>query len=340
MAHQLIPQGIFDAIHSFKNLKFNQRLDKISQLLLGTPYPSQASQAQTDLFQSKDHLHEVVHQLSYQHESGFNFKTLDCVTYTETVLGLAYADPTLPNLEAFSKDFQLKLDSIRYQNGIDTFLHRNHFISADWVPNNHAVFHDITSQIGPSCQLATTNINRLSWIHKTQIENKFVKEACPTQEETEAAFIHQQIDLPIDEDAKLDYIPIKDFLSHYQEIVLSFPEETAIVNIVRPAWDLTESIGTKLNVSHQGFVFKQADPNSQDAEQLIFRHATTIDPKQVVELPLDVYLTRYLDSHPAIGLNILSISEEGMSEQLILQAQFRAGIEVPEFEMLQTEALV
>lgn len=339
MAHQLIPQGIFDAIQSFKNLKFNHRLDKISQLLLGTPYPSQPSQVQNDLFYSKDHLHEIVHQLSYQRESGFNFKILDCVTYTETVLGLAYADPTLSNIEAFSKDFQFKLDSIRYQNGIDTFLHRNHFISADWVPNNHAVFHDITSQIGPICQTATAQVNRLSWIYKTQIENKFIKEACPTLEETEMAFIHQQIDLPIDVQATLNYIPIKDFLSHYQEIVLSFPEETAIVNIVRPAWDLTDSIGTKLNVSHQGFVFKQADPII-DAEQLIFRHATSIDPKQVVELPLDTYLSRYLDSHPEIGLNILSISEEGMSEQLILQAKFRAGIEVPEYEGLHPEVLV
>lgn len=340
MVHQLIPQGIFDAIQSFKTLKFYQRLDKISQLLLGTPYPSRASQAQTELLDSKHHLHEAVYQLSYQHESGFNFKSLDCVTYTETVLGLAFADPTLPNLEAFSKDFQLKLDGIRYQNGIDTFLHRNHFISADWVRNNQAVFHDITSHIGPSCQLATANINRLSWIHKTQIENKFVKEACPTLEETEAAFINQHIDMPMNTEATLDYIPIKDFLSHYQEIVLSFPEETAIVNIVRPGWDLTESIGTKLNVSHQGFVFKQADPSIQDSEQLIFRHATTIAPKEVVELPLDAYLSRYLDSHPAIGLNILSISEEGMSEQLILQEQYRASIVAPEHEVLQTEALV
>ncbi|MNT78847.1 hypothetical protein D3C72_2181220 [compost metagenome] len=54
--------------------------------------------------------------------------------------------------------------------------------------------------------------------------------------------------------ARVRYIGKKDLLN---EKVLSRIPSGAIFNVVRPAWDLKEAVGTALDVSHQGFVVQE-----------------------------------------------------------------------------------
>lgn len=63
----------------------------------------------------------------------YRFDRFDCQTYVETVLALALSDSTsnVPTLA-----FQNQLLEIRYSNGKPDFYTRNHFPSADWIPNN------------------------------------------------------------------------------------------------------------------------------------------------------------------------------------------------------------
>ena len=57
-----------------------------------------------------------------------NFKEMDCLTYIEHTLALAYAENY--------NDFFNILQSIRYKNGIIDYKARNHFLIADWLVNN------------------------------------------------------------------------------------------------------------------------------------------------------------------------------------------------------------
>jgi D-alanyl-D-alanine carboxypeptidase/D-alanyl-D-alanine-endopeptidase (penicillin-binding protein 4) len=57
-----------------------------------------------------------------------NFSEMDCVTYIEHVLALAYS-------KTYDDFFDI-LQSIRYKNGIIDYKMRNHFFIADWVANN------------------------------------------------------------------------------------------------------------------------------------------------------------------------------------------------------------
>jgi D-alanyl-D-alanine carboxypeptidase/D-alanyl-D-alanine-endopeptidase (penicillin-binding protein 4) len=57
-----------------------------------------------------------------------NFKEMDCVTYMEHVLALAYSKN--------HNDFFNTLQDIRYKNGVIDYNMRNHFLVADWIENN------------------------------------------------------------------------------------------------------------------------------------------------------------------------------------------------------------
>ena len=75
----------------------------------------------------------------------------------------------------------------------------------------------------------------------------------------------------------------------------------AIVEIVRPNWDLTQRIGTHLNVSHMGFVFRRNG-------QLLFRDASGLK-QSVAETPLMDYLRQYLSSPTVKGINVHVVLE-------------------------------
>lgn len=97
--------------------------------------------------------------------------------------------------------------------------------------------------------------------------------------------------------ATMPYIPSPWVLANAQVLSANFPQ-IAVVNIVRPGWDLTATIGTELNMSHLGVAVKDAQGVLQ------FYHASSV-PNMVVCEPLTAYLEKYLDSPTIKGINIL-----------------------------------
>ena len=73
----------------------------------------------------------------------------------------------------------------------------------------------------------------------------------------------------------------------------------AIIEIVRPNWDIKEKIGTNLNVSHVGFAIWKT-------KQLYYRQASSIE-QRVIDIPLIDYLRYRLVSASIKGINIQAL---------------------------------
>jgi len=76
------------------------------------------------------------------------FDAFDCATFVETTL----ADGDVN-----------KLNKIRYKDGIIDFVHRNHFVETDWLPNNSDILTDVTENYGKTA-VRTVKIDRASWL--------------------------------------------------------------------------------------------------------------------------------------------------------------------------------
>src|SRR5262249_52706162 len=71
----------------------------------------------------------------------------------------------------------------------------------------------------------------------------------------------------------------------------------AIIEMIRPNWNLREQIGTNLNVSHLGFVFWKNGT-------LIFRQASS-NCHKIVDVPFIAYLKAAKEKSPTIkGINV------------------------------------
>lgn len=104
---------------------FYQRIDFFSHHFLGLPY----------LLDSLVGAHDVAE------EYVANFTALNCVTYIETVLALAWSRDV--------NQFADKLRMTRYRQGRVDWLERNHY-SVDWIQRNQEAgfVHDITPKTG------------------------------------------------------------------------------------------------------------------------------------------------------------------------------------------------
>lgn len=220
----------------------------------------------------------------------FNYKldVLDCVTYVELVLALAKTDP--------EHDFINLLRHIHYANGTPNFVSRNHFFGLDWIRNNQYVIEDQTLKIGRNVKTAEALIDKINWLRTNRkIQNipDHLLNAWPPSIET------------------VPYVPTLELLDNQTRYFKAFPEY-AICCIVRPNWDLREKIGTHLNISHLGLVFKD-----HITQTLRFYHASGStdkqdqnSPRQVVTLDLCEYMASYIDSPTIAGLNVLGIKPD------------------------------
>lgn len=222
----------------------------------------------------------------------------DCDTYVTTVLSLALANSL--------KSFQHCLKLIRYENGSVTYLHRNHFTSIDWNKNNQqrGMLKDITQSIKdqrnkPIAQFANAFIDKSSWYaHKSistirlQSDNKVEQEKRLVELKTKGSVFKIT-------QSKVPYIPLSVlFLEHNKPNVHLFSQipQGAIIEIIRPNWNLRQLIGTNLNVSHLGFAIWSKG-------QLLFRQASSQLGK-VVDVPLIEYLKEAQKSPTIKGINI------------------------------------
>lgn len=219
----------------------------------------------------------------------YDLTALDCVTYVEVVLALLKTKPS-SDFDLFTQAFLRHLRHIHYANGIPNFLNSNHFTCIDWIVNNKYILEDMTSLLPCQTQVASTQIDKLTWFkrHKINANNlqdfpEHVKERLAIQE------------------SQVPYIETAVLLQEYAKFMDLLPEY-CVLNLVRPNWNLVEKIGTHLNISHMGFAIK----DSMNA-QIKFYHAT-IESMSVVVENLDQYMQRHVKSPTIGGVNILAIS--------------------------------
>lgn len=204
----------------------------------------------------------------YDNDPLYRFDVFDCVTFVETVLAQA--------MSLTEESFIKLINEIRYKNAQVTFETRNHFTSVDWIKNNrkNGLIFDVTKRLFQNdFKISETVINRSAWFKK---KHNMEVDARTTL-------------------SRLPYLPIQTAIQN--PALLNSIRTGNIINIVRPNWDLVESSGTHLDISHQGFaIWKDG--------VLYFRNASTT-AKVVQDEPLLQYLKRMTSIKSIGGINVL-----------------------------------
>ncbi len=275
---------LYHRLNSMPNTSMAERIDWISKHFLGKVYELGA-------------LGEGA-KAHYDQYPQYRVDAFDCDTFVNTVLSLALAD----SVESFRQC--QKLD--RYKEGKVAYIYRNHFMSLDWNINNQkrGILKDITLDIkdqkNKSVALyAVALIDKPSWYaHKNlstiRVQNSDKRKQQKLLDELKQKGSHLEVAT-----AKMPYIPFTAlFTKDNQPNLYLFSQipHGAIVQIVRPNWDLRKIIGTSLNVSHLGFAIR-------DKDQLYFRQASSQLGK-VVDVPLVDYLKEAQSSPTIKGINV------------------------------------
>lgn len=221
----------------------------------------------------------------------------DCETYVETVLALAHAK----NLS----EFKPEINKIRYANAQVSYLHRNHFTSVDWNINNQreGYIKDITCELPASCKVATAVIDKPNWYRMKQGSDIKLFQSISAQQNSELLkrlrANSQKTRATV---SRINYIPLTELFQRQGGTVIpnrkvfdAIPSG-AIVEIVRPNWDLTQQIGTHLNVQHMGFAIRTP-------QGLMYREASE-HKKRVMDFPLERYLSSFYLHNRAIGIHV------------------------------------
>ncbi len=222
----------------------------------------------------------------------------DCETLVDTVVALALADDP--------HQFKYCINQIRYRNGRVSFIDRNHFTCLDWNKNNqHKGFvKDITTTVidnhhQPVAKFAHALINKPGWYNHFSTDSIRLQRPDPIEQTKRLSSLKQRgSQLPAGI-STLPYVPLSilfDSTGKPNTYLFKQIPNGAIIEIVRPNWDLTKEIGTHLNVSHLGFAFWENG-------NLIFREASS-EYHRVVDVSLIDYLHDALKSPTIKGINI------------------------------------
>ncbi len=221
----------------------------------------------------------------------FNVNNFNCVTFVEIVLGFCISN----NFNELDEN----LKRIKYKNGNIDFLSRNHFITTDWVPNNYLLLKDITKNITKDYKTKIVKIDKKSWIIKNFKEYyDFLKLNNQLQKLDDFKVIEQ----------KIDYIS-SDFILNNDEFIKNLPDES-IVFIIKDLENIKDKIGTELDVTHAGFLFKERNKfyryfNNLNEYNLTFRHASSAKNK-IVNVDFKKYIK---NSKKVQGIIILTLNK-------------------------------
>jgi hypothetical protein len=232
----------------------------------------------------------------YDQNPLYRFDYFDCETYVDTVMALALAK-NLP-------DFKSKINKIRYKQGSVSFTQRNHFPSADWIPNNkrNGYIHELSYLIaGQKTRMTKTQINLRSWYDNLTADRIRIpylsfqeKEARLFQlkKEGEALYGSKRV--------SISYIPVFDLL---QNSVLrqKIPTGSLIFFVGHDSY-LSSRIGTPMNVLHMSFAI-------WNNGQLYCRMASS-KAGRVLDVLFPDYLKTYLSLGTLDGISVWSITEQ------------------------------
>ena len=226
-----------------------QKIAVASRLALGTPY------VQGPLGEGSSE--------GYDKDPLIDFTRVDCTTFCEQTLALA-----------ISRDYPdafKNLQTIRYHGGTISFFTRNHFILADWLPNNAWLLKDVTQEKGGS--LCTVMI-------KTIDRNTFA--------------------------ASLGYGPVTGFAPPQRMSLHYLPKDHLLTIAPRfKGSEIMVLVTTRDGIfaSHLGFIII-----NQDGSRL-FRHASSIAGK-VIDEPLQQLSVRLAADRESAGIVLLEVRED------------------------------
>ncbi|OGV44104.1 MAG: hypothetical protein A3F46_10550 [Legionellales bacterium RIFCSPHIGHO2_12_FULL_42_9] len=284
---RLLIVKLYSDLARTSKLTMAERLDTISAQFVGLPYQLGA-------------LGEGPNA-RYDQSPLYRIDSFDCETFVDTVLAIALSN----NWEGFKQCIR----KVRYWQGHAQFTARNHFTDLDWNKNNQqqGYLSDITLNFKDSTNqavalIATATIDKPSWYgHLTSANIKLRHPNAFEQKKRLLELQQQGSQLPISK-SSIAYIPLTAlFFRNGQPNNALFAQipNAAIIEIIRPNWDLQSQIGTCLNVSHLGFVFWKNG-------KLIFRQASTVYHK-VVDVSLIDYLHEALSSPTIKGINVQKV---------------------------------
>jgi hypothetical protein len=274
MSHSITVQEIFSELEAVGNNPVD-RIALLSAVFLGKPYLADPQGEGANA--------------AFDCAPLYRFDGFDCVTFVNNILALSLSS------DLFS--FEKKLLQINYYHGEPRYENRFHFMSADWNPQNQKnhIVSDVTETIvdeknNPIANYAEGEIDRSNWLLKKAEKETGIR----------AAFLQQMASQAKKEWVSLPYLPLSAlFDEHLNPIAFIFDQipHAAVVEIVRPNWNLKEKIGTNLHVSHLGFAIRKS------SGELVFRHASS-EQQCVVEVLLSDYLKNHLNSETIKGVNI------------------------------------
>jgi hypothetical protein len=214
-------------------------------------------------------------------------QNFNCTTYIETTLALARSSQP--------GEFFTRLLEARYKESQTSFLDRNHFPEADWIPNNvkARVIEDITQKVaaesGIAAKTENKQINRGRWL-KIQI----AKGSLPQDQRTRAPAAAWEAPVSV----SVPYLPS----SEVERFVDHIPAGS-IVNVVR-----ADRPNMPVLISHQGLIVRNGN-------LVLLRHAN--EEGKIRTIPLKDYVNlHHGEKWPILGINILTIREsrEGRSK--------------------------
>lgn len=280
-------ESIYQQLSHDKTQPMSKRLEQISRVFLSKPYflgaLGEGAMGQFDQYPL------------------YRVDVFDCLTFVETVLALASSN----NLAAFKQT----INQIRYQNDATSFITRNHFTDLDWNLHNQqqGFLRDITKNIQDKSnhqtyQLAQAMIDKPSWYQHLPISRIRIENATAELKNQRLAELRKLGQTLPSEVAMIPYQPLSELFDSTgkanEQLFRQIPDG-AIIEIVRPNWDLTKTIGTHLNVSHLGFAFWRNGT-------LWFRNASMLKG-QVVDQSLIDYLRDARQSPTIKGINVQEV---------------------------------
>lgn len=291
-------KSILESISAFKST--SERALEASRLLLGKPYflGPQGEGANGDV----------------DKKPISTFQQLDCTTYVESVLALAFTPPKSASGET---DYRFFLKDIKYSDPNEvSFVNRNHFPELHWIPNSEKkqYLKDVTLEIDPTAP------ERIEWI---DLDGWFTNQA--------KAFADQIRVLEAGSDAdkkqkiselegkiaglnraspnkkvtplgRVRYVPLTALLTKSVQDKIK-TEKILVFNLVKNEHTLKD---LNLIISHQGFVIERDG-------KLYFRHASR--GTQTLDIPFENYIQERLKDTvwPTLGFNLMRIQDGIMS---------------------------
>lgn len=235
----------------------------------------------------------------------YRVDAFDCQTFVETVLALSAADS--------APHFANCLRHIRYQSGHIAFTQRFHFLSPDWNRNTQQrrLIQDITTHLKdqhhhPVYRYAHAHIDIPNWYHHFDISKIRLCHASKQQALHALKRLQQRGQALSTTSSTVAYIPFSvlfDKQGQPNNFIFQQIPSGAIIEIVRPNWDLTQAIGTHLNISHLGFAIR-------DHDELYYYQALASAGKVIKPRLID-YL-KSIRHQPSIkGINIQRVLSSG-----------------------------